>query len=89
MNIRGLNSDLPERRAGGSPGCWDQVKSGWNSIPIFTKTILTLCFGIYVTTWFIKLIPLLGSIANSLILMPNKLLDFQVWRLITIQYVHP
>jgi hypothetical protein len=77
-NIHGLNSGSAGRAGGGgngggggsgTPGCMDQVKSGWISIPLFNKFIFTTLTGCLVLSYF-------TPIAGLCMLAPGYLLTF-------------
>lgn len=86
-NIHGLGSGPSGRGGGGGggsssegPGCMDQIKAGWVSLPLFNKFIFTTLSGCAILSWFTPVVGLC-------MLAPGFLLKFQVWRLFTGTFV--
>ena len=44
--------------AGGSnePGCLDQIKSGWDSLPLFNQYIIGICCSLYLISWLTEIL---------------------------------
>ena len=91
-NIHGLNSGGSGRGGArganggggggysGTPGCMDQIKAGWVSLPLFNKFIFSTLTACAILSWFTPVVSLC-------MLAPAHLLTFQVWRLFTGTFV--
>lgn len=66
-NIHGLGaanraSGGGARRGGGgggggqSPGCLDQIKSGWASLPLFNQYLIGICTFLYLLSWITMIV---------------------------------
>ena len=73
-NIHGLSGGGGNRPSGGAPSgpqsIGDQIKSGWASIPLFCKFILTTCIMVYLVSF------ILPAVIAWTILMPGFILKF-------------
>ena len=78
-NIHGLSGSRPNNAAGRggggaggdqSPGCLDQIKAGYNSLPLFNKAIMTFCTFLYLISWITTIF------SYYMILIPGFLMKF-------------
>ena len=74
MNIHGLSTSNPNRGSGGSsgpPGCLDQLKSYYSTLPLFNKYLMNFCTFLYLISW------MTSYVNYYMILVPGFLAKFQ------------